>query len=172
MIVNDVIFNEHKSLKTKDKFHIIQGKLKGGHSDIVVGIDPGVNFGMTIISAGYIQVIYGKFPTEHRVGWHGIHIYEWMIKYFEDIYLPGRAIVEGAAYHSKYGQPLLEEVRFAFFLALHNLGFQVEIVPPATIRKVVFNNGKQQAGEWWPWLNHNGADSLSIALYALEEHAK
>jgi hypothetical protein len=174
MLVNDVVFSDHKPLKTKEGFHLVQGTIGNYIDGLVVGIDPGVNFGMTTINLGYIQVIYGKFPVEKRKGWHGIHIYEWILDYFKDDnivdFMKFPAIVEGAAYHSRFGQVGLEEVRFAFFLALHNLGFQTEIIPPATVRKVVFNDGKHQAGDSWPFLNHNGADSLSMALYGLEKY--
>lgn len=39
---------------------------------------------------------------------------------------------------------------------------KVTIVPPMTCRKVVFDNGKTQAGEYWPLLDHNAADSLAL----------
>jgi hypothetical protein len=176
MIANNVVFEDKKPQQFMG-FHVINGTLPSNLNH-AVGVDPGVNFGLTIIHGSHIRVIYGKFPSERLKGWHGINVYKWMLTLFGSMetrrvlapYQRVPAIVEGAAYHSQFGQVGLEEVRFAFFLALHILGFEAEIVPPATIRKNAFNDGKMQAGDVWPWMNHNGADSLGCALCALEKH--
>jgi hypothetical protein len=177
-MLKDKLEFEIKKHSKFGKFHIVNGRIDNIGSSI--GVDPGVNFGLTIINAYHVRVINGKFPSENRKGWHGVHIYDYIIGLFGSDQLTKTmypyheipAIVEGAAYHSQFGQVGLEEVRFAFFLALAHLGFKVEIVPPATIRKLAFGDGKQQAGDLWPWLNHNGADSLGMALYGLEKYGK
>jgi hypothetical protein len=177
-----------KPIRTVDGMWMLQGTLKG-NTGLAVGIDPGVNFGMTVINMEYVQVIYGKLPTDKRPGWRGIYAYDYICTHFQllnkavtsqssDLTLQEldwiaerqlfSAVVEGAAYHSRFGQVGLEEVRFGFFLALHHLGFKVSILAPASIRLIAFGSGKKQALDLWPAMNQNGADSIGCALAALE----
>ena len=144
---------------------------------IVIGIDPGVNFGITIIADTYVQVIYGKLPKKTRLGWHGIDAYDFIIKalgtvedetgIFYQHYRGAKAVVEGAAYDKIHGQVGLEEVRFGFFLALHHIGFNVSIVAPRSVRKIAFGSGNTTALDMWPLMNSNAADSIGCALVAL-----
>jgi hypothetical protein len=146
--------------------NLMMGMLPGNTTS-VIGIDPGVNFGLTLIHDDEVMVHWGSLPPTKIKGEHGIHAYDFIYNTYQDF--PAiKSVVEGAAYHSKFGQVGLEEVRFAFYLALRHLGMNPVIVPPATVRKAVFGNGQQQAGDVYPFMNHNGADSLSIALYSLE----
>lgn len=141
-----------------------------------VGIDPGVNFGITMLHANTDLgvVLHGTLKQTKTVGEYACIAYEFWKAMFEDkdntrLWTSGKLIIEGAAYHKLYGQVELAEVRTGFYMAARLLDPTVEtqIVPPATIRKVVFRNGTQQAMDIWPQLNHNGADSLSMALYGL-----
>lgn len=136
---------------------------------IAVGVDPGVNFGVTIIYGHRVSVLNGKLPRRTEKGWYGVEAYN-LIQDICNAYDVGSdiAVVEGASYRSQFGQVGLEEVRFGFFFGLYKIGANVHIVPPATVRLRAFGSGKQQAGEIWPWLNHNGADSIGMALAALE----
>ena len=141
-----------------------------GFDGIVVGVDPGVNFGMTVINLEYVQVLHGKLPRRTKRGDHGIDAYGLIHTYF-GTWRPGSkitAIVEGAAYNRMFKQVELEEVRFGFFFGLHTCGFDVHIVPPAAIRKSAFGHGRTQAGDIWPFLNGNGADSVGCALAAID----
>lgn len=147
---------------------LLQGGLKG-NTKLAIGIDPGVNFAMTIINMDYVQVYYGKLKTDKRAGYRGINAYEYLTSGIlaNNQYAGFKAIVEGAAYNSQFGQVALEEVRFGFFFALHQMGFDVAIVPPATIRKAVLGSGKDIVPNYYPTMNHNAADSIGIAMYGL-----
>jgi hypothetical protein len=86
--------------------------------------------------------------------------------------MKGNCVIEGAAFHKTFGQVGLAEVREGFYIAARMTGDlstlkQARIVPPATIRKVVTGDGRTQAGDCYPVLNHNAADSIFIAQYAL-----
>jgi hypothetical protein len=82
-------------------------------------------------------------------------------------------VVEGAAYGMQYGQPLLGELRAALLLGYHNAGYDfVAEVPPKSIRKKVFGDGKVQPHDFWKpessnrILNKDEADALSMAICA------
>lgn len=143
---------------------------------MAIGIDPGVNFGMTIINNEYVQVLYGKIPTSKVAGQRGINAYNYIIEQSSlknirtvsrDILHDFIAVVEGAAYNDKHGQVLLEEVRFGFFFALYEIGFDVRILPPASIRKGALGHGRATGGDLWPSMNSNAADSIICALCGL-----
>lgn len=160
-----------ESLPWKEKgMRITEGTIEG-FNGLVVGVDPGVNFGMTVFNLGYVQILHGKLPRQTERGWHGIDAFELMCRYFEGTEtMPKicKAVVEGAAYNRMFKQVELEEVRIGFFLGLHYCNFRTSIVPPASIRLKAFGNGRMQAGDIWPFLNQNAADSVGAALAALE----
>jgi hypothetical protein len=148
---------------------MLQGGLRG-NEHTVVGIDPGVSFGMTIINREYVQVWYGKLPTDKRPGYRGINAYNFVMNSALSIKVPDTiAVVEGAAYRDPYGQVVLEEMRFGFFFALYQLGMDVRIVPPATIRKGALGHGRATVGDLFPNINHNACDSIGAAFFALKE---
>jgi hypothetical protein len=149
----------------------VMGCLDGnkGHG---MGIDPGVNFGCTFIKQDVVAVYYGQLRQVFKPGEYGVIAINLLQSLPEFRKMKGACIIEGAAFHKTFGQVGLAEVREGFYIGakmadgLTNIS-HVEIIPPATIRKIVFNNGKEQAGDHYPTLNHNGADSISIAQYAL-----
>jgi len=133
---------------------------------LAVGVDPGVSYGIAIMGSGFITVRWGRLLSAKMPG-HAGHMAYNLIKYGGyNGALKCKAVVEGAAYHAKYGQVGLEEVRFGFFLALIHSQFDARIIPPATIKAKVLGNGRAQAGDFFPWMNHNAADAISAALYA------
>jgi hypothetical protein len=135
------------------------------------GIDPGVNFGMSIIKDEDVKVYHGTFEKENEPGHYGLHAQNEMMGWL-GFNFDCTCIIEGAAYHKTFGQVGLEEVRIGFYLGAVACGAftVVKIVPPATIRKRVFDNHLQQAMDIFPLLHHNGADALSMAIYSLEIH--
>lgn len=151
------------------KIKIVHGTLAGNKKN-AVGVDPGVNFGMTVIDGPKVTAMWGKLKSTKTPGLKGIEAYDLMrlSTFLWDWEVPVTAVVEGAAYSKYHKQVELEEVRFGFYLALHHLGFKVHILPPATIRKMVFGAGRTQAGDVYVKLNHNAADSVGAALAALE----
>lgn len=168
MLYERIKFQE-KSLPWRQKgIRLMEGSLPG-FEGLVVGVDPGVNFGLTIINLEYVQVFNGKLPSQSEPGKHGIDAYNLVKEIFNwqsDFHHP--AVVEGAAYNRMFKQVELEETRFGFFLALYDSGFEARIVPPASIRLKAFGHGRSQAGEIWPFLNQNAADSVGCALAAME----
>lgn len=172
--MNLPIFRSIKAERMGNHIQMLQGALPG-NSGLSVGIDPGVNFGMTIINQEYVQVFYGKLATDKRPGFRGINAYNYIMQSVlsslfytaKEVMQTFPAIVEGAAYNDKYGQVTLEEVRFGFFFALYNLGFDVHIIPPATIRKIAVGHGRHSLIDDYPSMNQNAADSIGAALAGL-----
>lgn len=168
------IFKSLKATRMGNHIQMLQGALPG-NKGLSIGIDPGVNFGLTIINMEYVQILYGKLPTDSRPGFRGIYAYDYIMKSplsqlfytSKDVMTDFHAVVEGAAYNDKYGQVTLEEVRFGFFFALYTIGYNVHIVPPVSIRKGVLGAGRKTLGDEFPSLNHNAMDSLGCALYGL-----
>jgi hypothetical protein len=137
------------------------------------GLDPGVNFGLTVIEGEKVFVFHGSLVQENKPGCYGLVAYRFLenvISRAVDGLRDARLVIEGAAYGAPFRQVELSEIRAGFFLAasLSSHFSGVQISPPATIRKEVFGNGKTQAGDEWPTLNHNAADSLAMALYAAQ----
>lgn len=131
-----------------------------------LGVDPGRYFGVSVLGDYGVWVYNGTMPkgTHDEYG-------SFAVKLIKDIctlhcLTPWDvSIVEGASYGSPFGQVGLAEIRFGFFLGLQEFGLEPKMVAPASVRKAVFGNGKQQAMDIFPILNHNAADSLAIALY-------
>jgi hypothetical protein len=141
-----------------------------GNEKLAIGVDPGVNFGLTLIHMDQVTVLYGKLPSDKRPGYRGISAYNFIMRNDAIREFPlCEAIIEGAAYNDRFGQVTLEEVRFGFFFALYRLGFDVSIVPPATIRKGALGDGRATVGDLFPSMNHNAADSIGCALYVLNK---
>lgn len=130
------------------------------------GLDPGRNFGVSLIQNQEIQIWWGQLPRENHLWMYGVAAYNVCMEYFSKMRF-SRAIVEGAAYHAKWGQVGLAEVRFGFYLALLHAGRSVDIVPPATCRKLAFGSAKIKGYELMPTLNHNAADAVGCALAAI-----
>jgi hypothetical protein len=136
------------------------------------GIDPGVNFGLTVIEENKLWVFHGSLISDPTPGRQGLIAFKFLSDMLGAFSHHGaRMAIEGAAYGAPFRQVELSEIRTAFYLVgaiFHPFFGNVIIKPPATIRKKVFGNGKTQAGDEWPTLNHNAADALSMALYAAQ----
>jgi hypothetical protein len=150
---------------------VVHGKLPQAISTPAWGIDPGVNFGLTVIECDKIWVFHGALMRDEKPGRYGLIAFKFLeniIKTFD--HKNALMVIEGAAYGAQFRQVELSEIRTGFYLAasLSSSFTDVEIKPPATVRKGVFDNGKTQAMNEWPLLNHNAADSLAMALYAAQ----
>jgi len=130
-----------------------------------IGIDPGRNFGIAMVWKDGLEVWWGQMEkADHTT--YGVWAY-FMAQRLSEMTNLLSVAVEGAAYHSQFGQVGLAEVRFGFYLAFFLAGrFAVQIVAPASVRSKVFGSQKVHAGAVWPTLNDNGADALAIALFA------
>jgi hypothetical protein len=154
------------------QFKVIHGTIPQAIPSPAWGIDPGVNFGVTVIEENKVFVFHGALMQDDKPGRYGLIAYSFLNVLMSQFHhTMGRMVIEGAAYGAPFRQVELSEIRTGFYLsAATSSGTiqRVEIKPPATIRKAVFDNGKTQAGDEWPTLNHNAADALAMALYAAQ----
>jgi hypothetical protein len=158
-------------------------RIRGLHADIAVlkgkegiGVDPGRAFGVAVVDpAGSIDVVWSQMIQEEQgLRWrYGIKAIDIIQNLLRDAKGDSRgfpAVVEGAAYHSEFGQVGLAEVRFGFAYGLHEAGYDVCITPPARIRAVVMGKfeHKEYGGMYgyWPKMDHNAADAVGVALFA------
>lgn len=175
--------NQWKPEKTENG-NLVKGEFGGVIDGLAIGVDPGVNYGITVIENGSVYVYNGKLGRRENSWEHGIDSYELIgnilrksIAYFS----PSQccAVVEGAAYgptnvtvkggivyKESFGQVGLESVRAGFYLGLHLAGVKVTVSAPKTIRAGALGGGTVGAWDVWPLLNHNAADSLGAALYS------
>ena len=145
--------------------------LDSGYENInTIGIDPGVHFGVTILVNGIVYVYEGDLLYDkqhpHDAGYSAFKLMQ------SDMFnsefwskRPFNVIIENASFGSPYGRERLETVRTGLYLGCRLYTNDIQVVPPATIKKEVLGNGKAQAMDVFPTLNHNGADSVSIAFY-------
>ena len=139
------------------------------HAGTLMGVDPGVNFGVALIRKTEVLVFNGKLrkQAENRIEY--AHLARMvMIALIEDFDMMDMPMyIEGAAFNKRFGQVNLGEVRAGYYLGMRDYSNRVTQVAPMSVRKAVFGDGKIQPGDVWPTLNHNGADSLAIALYGV-----
>ncbi len=140
-----------------------------------IGVDPGRKFGLCVIAGNIIDVLYGEMKQEDaglrwRYGITAVDIIKTMCSKAGGDKQGYPAVVEGAAYHSEFGQVGLAEIRFGFAYGLYVQKYDVCISPPAHIRAVVM--GREEHKEfggmygYWPTMDHNAADAIGVALYA------
>lgn len=151
----------------------VTGMLEG-NKGFALGIDPGVNFGITFIKKELVTIYYGTMRQARKPGEYGVIAVNVLQSLPEFSKMSGTCVIEGAAFHKTFGQVGLAEVREGFYIGARMTGDlsslkQTIIVPPATIRKCVSGDGRTQAGEIYILLNHNAADSIFIAQYALTQ---
>jgi len=137
----------------------------------IIGIDPGVNFGLTFLDSESITITWGKLPRTHKLmGTVAQALAEAMSKPYAHPYwqiqfgdLP-HVFIEGPAYSAAVGQPLLEQVRYGFAAGFISNGCEVEYVPPNKARKLAFGHGNKAGKDIWVNINQNGADSIGLAI--------
>lgn len=151
---------------------LVRGSLPG--NDIsVVGIDPGVNFGISVIIKEDVYIYNGKVDTRIKSerAWYSKDVFEFILNLLKVVH-PMRdftAVIEGAAYGKKFGQVQLAEVRNGFFLGCTFFTDSVYVVPPSTIRKMAFGSGDTYGRDEYPQINHNAAAGLGCAMAAMKK---
>lgn len=155
------------TLHTQDTKELLESfKMKWGNAyPTVVGIDPGSrHMGITIIekvSTVSMEVLVNQSddPIERM---------EMVRKVIVDnVPRPnhGFALVEGSSHGEVYGQTQLAEARASAMMALKVRGFVIKVMPPSSIRKKVFGNGKTRGEDFWKkQIAPNAASSLVCAL--------
>jgi hypothetical protein len=140
-----------------------------------VGLDPGVNFGLAAINFGKVDILYGKLPKRETYAEYGVAALQ-LIKglplMFDAHTVP--VAVEGAAHSVKHGQANLSYVRMGFYIGFVQSGhiFKPEMVAINTARKAATGHGNRAMWSLIPQMDHNAADALGLALYALGYDAK
>lgn len=150
---------------------VIHGTIPQAIPSPAWGIDPGVNFGLTVIEENKVFVFHGALMQDDKPGRYGLIAFKFLQSIITGFdHGDAVMVIEGAAYGAPFRQVELSEIRTGFYLAssLSYVFADVVIKPPATIRKAVTGNGKTQAMDEYPLLNHNAADSLFMALYAAQ----
>lgn len=136
------------------------------------GLDPGVNFGLTVIEENRVFVFHGSLNQDEKPGRRGLIAYSFLQNISKSLnYIGARMVIEGASYGDQFGQVLLSEVRTGFYLGATTppvIMPHVEIKAPKAIRKAVTGSGDIRAKDEFPTLNINAADSLFMALYAAQ----
>ena len=139
-------------------------------NQIVIGIDPGVNYGVTFLSKNFIGVLWGRLPRKQiLVGFEALDLARTLSwAYQSKLWIPFGAVpnvyIEGPSYGDTVGQPLLEQVRFGFAVGFHQAKCPVHYIPPMSARKLAFGSGKTKGSDVWVNINPNGADSVGLAL--------
>ena len=141
-----------------------------------IGIDPGTNVGVSVIMAEDVAFTWATHLN--RAGYDIVQFLDAIQGLVRLIpsgcTLQTPVVVEGAAYGPKFGQPLLGEIRGAAIIGFHNAGFEyIAEVPPRSIRRKVFGDGKIMPLDFWendrkmrPVWNKDEADALSMAICA------
>jgi hypothetical protein len=129
-----------------------------------IGIDPGINFGISFVSPEGMAIVYGGKMPEGNYGIFACHlIKEW----FSGLSMTGHnVLIEGPSYGSIYWQPQLAEIRFGFYKSFHDQEVEVNYIAPKSARLKVFGKGTIKASDMWISIDPNAADSLCIAICA------
>jgi Holliday junction resolvasome RuvABC endonuclease subunit len=139
-----------------------------------VGIDPGTrNMGLAIFHDLIGRAYEIKLPVApDRTA--GMLLIQATLQYlieenWADGYSRGRWLiwVEDAAFGMKFGQVQLAESRAASMLYFAPRCSKVSVIPPASIRKMVFGDGRKKAHEVWTSISPNAAAAVSCAIYGM-----
>jgi len=76
-------------------------------------------------------------------------------------------IIEGSSFGSNFRNTELAEVRASSILWAVTHGVKPRVIPPLSIRKVVFGTAKIKAEETWTDIPPNAASALACAYYGL-----
>lgn len=149
--------------------------------DTIIGIDPGdTNIGIASITKIYGQAdcFEINFPSERLAVPRVIRIRNafttllntpFSVKwYFTKMLIS----VEGSAFSMPYRNTELAEARITeamWFVDTFNIPPEnCVFIPPNTIRKQVFGNGKTKAETTWPELKPDAASALAVAIAGLK----
>ena len=139
-----------------------------------VGIDPGSrNMGLAVFHDLIGRAYDIKLAvTPDRIS--SMLLIQTVVNYlmeetWPDGYSRGRWLiwVEDAAFGMKYGQVQLAESRAASMLYFASRCSKVTVIPPASIRKMVFGDGRKKAHEVWTEVSPNAAAAMSCAIYGM-----
>ncbi len=166
-------------MEISNKLKILQEEKDGKNITIIVepnfpmpnemriGIDPGTrNLGIAIIRPKIPSVTLYKIVLERheKALLRLLDVQQVLGRTIGHFQLNAKAIIEGASYRSIGRHVELAEQRAAMMLWFHMEGIDVEIVPPATIRKSSFGHGRMK-NPWEDTIDDNCAAALGAAFY-------
>ena len=134
---------------------------------VCVGVDPGVNYGITVVTNLGMEVIWGKLPrVSHFVGLEAAELARHVSTIYKFKNFEPHVYIEGPAFRSNYGQTKLEQCRSGFIHGFKDFMSEVNIkyIAPSSARKIAFGNGNKSAKDLWLMLNENASDSIGIGL--------
>jgi Holliday junction resolvasome RuvABC endonuclease subunit len=144
-----------------------------------IGIDPGqINMGAAFLHNETARICQIRLTTAldavERVLWV-LGFMDYFFSFIPDVPAEQcRAVIEGASQSELYGQVALAEARTAAIIGLLRRNICPIVLPPGTVKKVVFGNGHAKASEFWPHLvmigddkkpHDDAAAALSQALF-------
>lgn len=130
------------------------------------GVDPGTtHFGLAVVHSSSTHIYQVKMERSEKALTRMLSAQNVLTQCINYLGKNPIAIIEGAAFSSPYRQVELAEIRTACALWFYKFDIDVEIIPPATIRKKVFGSGKIKN----PWSNisNDCAAALGCAFYIL-----
>lgn len=171
-------------LKRKQKIEIAGSKVQyieqpsnlNGLGAVCIGVDPGIHFGITLLTSTTLLTMWGTLPRDRFPGLRAITFVYTLLRTppFEDVFhllgLHRTVRVEGPAYSETVGQPLLEQVRFGFAYAFMLHYADVDYMQPNTARKLAFGHGRKAGKDIWITLNQNAADSIGLAIASAQPY--
>jgi len=142
----------------------------------IVGVDPGRNFGISIIRPDDLVEMYvSKFPPMKRneYGFFARDFFESFIRYqlygeTGEVYMG----IEGPSFHDNFGQVVLAEIRMGFCVSAIDNGINPVQYAPMTSRKSILGKGTTKGSDLWVTVPDHGADSFVIALHVAKEQVK
>lgn len=137
------------------------------YDHVCIGVDPGVNYGITVITNMGMEVIWGKLPKlSHFIGLESAELAKDVSKLYKFNKYTPHVYIEGPAFRSNFGQTKLEQCRSGFIHGFIDYMPEAEIkyIAPSSARKIAFGNGNKSAKDLWFMLNENASDSIGIGL--------
>lgn len=140
-------------------------------NEMRIGADPGTrNLGIAIIRPEIPSVNLYKIVLERneKALLRLLDVQQVLGRTIGHFQLNAKAIIEGASYGARFRQVELAEQRAAMMLWFYAEGIDVEIVPPATIRKSSFGHGRMK-NPWEDTIDDNMIAAFGAALYNAKE---
>ena len=137
------------------------------HDHVCIGVDPGVNYGITVVTNLGMEVIWGKLPKlSSFIGLESAELARDVSKIYKFNRFTPHVYIEGPAFRASYGQTKLEQCRSGFIHGFkdHMPETNIKYIAPSSVRKVAFGNGNKSAKNLWFMINENASDSIGIGL--------
>lgn len=139
---------------------------------IFLGVDPGTkNLGIAVLHTCNVvpecELFQVKLDRSDDPITRVIGIHQLLSRVISWLCFPMYACIEGASYADRYRQVELAEIRASAMLWCNRNGFNTKVVPPLTIRKDIFGNGKTKGRDIWKDIPPDTADALGCAYFSL-----